>query len=186
MTVSAALAADLAALADALDEPATDIEVVLRSLSEHAGAAVASYLGLSLSVVVDANPVTMTVLVETVDHDTIASSVLVPLSAAGSTIVFYAGQPGAFVDLAADLSWTLGLPLTSIEIDAHLAVPAANAGLTGLADLSVVNQAIGILIGGGLTPAQARAELQRRAQGTAGSMAQAARSVIAGAVDRTD
>lgn len=186
MTVSAALAADLRALTDALGEPGTDIETVLRALGEHARVAVAAYLGFTLSMVVDGTPVTMTVLGETVDHDPIASSVLVPLSTAGSTIVFYAARTGAFVDLAADLSWTLGLPLPAIELDAHLEVPAADAGLTGLTELSEVNQAIGILIGGGLTPARARTELQRRADGSRMSMAEAARAVIAEATNRTD
>ena len=38
-------------------------------------------------------------------------------------IILYAGSPGTFVDLAADLAWLTARPLTDFVLDQHLTVP---------------------------------------------------------------
>ena len=83
-------------------------------------------------------------------------------SKTGSTIIFYAGVPGAFVDLAADLSYSLGLPPGTVVLDEDTAAPLSESGLTGAAESSTVNQAIGVLIDRGYTPATAGAHLRTR------------------------
>jgi hypothetical protein len=99
------------------------------------------------------------------------TSLRLPLSALGNAgllgaLVFYAGNPGAFVDLAADLSFALGLGPDVVALDQDLTPisdPAGLTGLTGLAEMSQVNQAIGILIERGHVPHSARTELHRLA-----------------------
>jgi hypothetical protein len=89
-----------------------------------------------------------------------------------SRVVFYAATPGAFVDLAADLGYALDTPTTTlgaprtpagdtdghghhnpchldghqmIAVDADLPLTVPESGLTGLDELSTINQAIGRL-----------------------------------------
>lgn len=66
-------------------------------------------------------------------------------------VVFYACTAGALVDLAADLGWLLNLR-ADVVLDGHLR-PVEEQGVTsGLAELSVIQQAMGMLIDRGLTP----------------------------------
>ena len=169
MEISAALVADLTSLTDSLDQPDTDLEALLRALADDTRRAVRSYLGLTMTLIVDGYPVTLTAMDEFADPGDIATSALLPLPALcdaepGSVIVFYAGKAGAFVDFAADLSFALGLGLDVIVLDEHLTPPRAVSGLTGLVEMSQVNQAIGILIERGHTPEGARTELHRFAR----------------------
>ncbi len=100
-----------------------------------------------------------------------------------SRVVFYAGIPGAFTDLAADLSHALGgVPVDQrssaadlrdppgprvdghrrvIVLDADLSPLSHASGLIGLAELTVLNLAIGMLIQQGHDIAQARQVLRR-------------------------
>jgi len=57
-------------------------------------------------------------------------------------LVVYAGSPGTFVDLAADLAWLTARPLSDFFLDQHLPAPAGDAA-TNLFEVSVINQAIG-------------------------------------------
>jgi len=160
---SATLVADLKSLTDALDQPGTDLEALLRGLADDARRAVGSYLGLKMTLIVDGHQVTLTAMDELANPGDIATTALLPLPALidaepGSVIVFYAGKAGAFVDFAADLSFTLGLRLDVIVLDEHLTPPHA---VSGLNEMSQVNQAIGILIERGHTPEHARAGLDR-------------------------
>jgi hypothetical protein len=166
--ISAALAADLKSLTDALDQPGTDLEALLRGLADDSRRAVHSFLGLTMTLIVEGYPVTLTAMDEFTEDGDIASSMLLPLPALsnaeqGSLIVFYASRAGAFVDFAADLSFALRLELDALALDEHLTLPVGELGLAGLADMTDVNQAIGILIARGDTPAGARTELHRRA-----------------------
>ena len=76
-----------------------------------------SYRGLRLTVVQHGWPVTLISFAGT-DHQHLGASLRLPLSALDrsfgeeGSIVFYAEKPGAFVDLAADLSYAL-----SVELD---------------------------------------------------------------------
>ena len=102
---------------------------------------------------------------------------------AASGVVLYGSTPGAFVDLAADLGYALGTPTTTpgpsrnpaqdmnghgphnpqgdghkmIAVDADLPMTVPESGLTGLDELSTINQAIGRLIAQGHSPEQADA-----------------------------
>lgn len=74
------------------------------------------------------------------------------------TLVMYAAIAGAWVDLSADLAWLTRGPPQHFIIDRDL--PAAmSADSTALTDASIVNQAMGALIGRGLPPDEATAHL---------------------------
>jgi hypothetical protein len=92
--------------------------------------------------------------------------------------VLYAATPGAFVDLAADLSYALGLDRTHLVLDQHLIAPTAGSGM-GLDTQSAINQAIGVLIGGGHTLESARHELDRLASLDSDDLHRAAQAVLA-------
>jgi hypothetical protein len=78
-------------------------------------------------------------------------------------LILYAGSPGAFVDLAADLAWLTARSLSDFILDQHL-TPAAGSLQEGqLRAASAINQALGVLIGRGYTPQQAHGELDTQA-----------------------
>lgn len=162
MGISGSLATDLAVLTRAVDDPEIDLEALLHAFTTAARLTIASYLGMTMTVAVDGHEVSVTVD----DHDTtpIAASLVIPLTAvssaeAGSTLTLYAGRPGAFVDLAADLSYALGVDHTDLVLDDHLA-PTGSA-VTGLDRHLAINRAIGILLERGHTPESARELLHR-------------------------
>jgi hypothetical protein len=78
-------------------------------------------------------------------------------------LILYAGTPGAFVDLTADLAWLTGRPPGDFVLDQHLSGPARPDTGTYLRTASVINQAIGVLIARGYTPEQAHRELDIQA-----------------------
>ncbi len=80
-------------------------------------------------------------------------------------LIFYAATPGAFVDLTADLAWLTGRPPSEFALDQHLSAPAGSDAATHLRTTSVINQAIGVLIGRGYTPRQAHSKLDTQADG---------------------
>jgi hypothetical protein len=179
VAVSAALVADLKALTDVLDEPGIDLEDLLRAVAVDSQRAVDSYLGLTMTLIIDGYPITLTAM----DPDDIATSLRLPLDVLGeadpgSVLVLYAAKPGAFVDLAADLSFALGLSPNMIILDDDLAPTSDSAGLQGLAEMVQVNQAIGILIERGHLPDSARTELRRLAHHAQTTLHAAAQQLI--------
>jgi hypothetical protein len=78
-------------------------------------------------------------------------------------LILYARTPGTFVDLTADLAWLTGRPPSDFALDQHLSVPAGSDAGTYLRAASVINQAIGVLIGRGYSPGQAHRELDTQA-----------------------
>lgn len=168
MDFSPALTDDLGVLTEALDDQGTDLLAVLDVLADDVSAVIPSFLGLTVRLLLDGNPLTLTAVDERWTFSARASLKL-PLAAltaaVGGTVVLYAANPGAFVDLAADSQRIFGLD-GQVVIDGHLPSPAdpiRPAGITGLRDLSVINRAIGVLIELGHTPSEAHAELRRRA-----------------------
>jgi hypothetical protein len=164
MEIPAALAADLKALTDALDEPGTDLETLLRTLAADARSTVDSFRGLTMRLIIDGYPITLT----TMDPVDVGASLRMPLKALcdvepGSELLLYADKPGAFVDLAADLSYALRLTPDAVILDDDLNPASSPAGIGGLTEMSHVNQAIGILIDQGHLPRNARTELERLA-----------------------
>jgi hypothetical protein len=169
--VNAALAADLGILTAALDEPGTDVAHSLRQLAADATAAVPTFLGLSVTVAGSDPPFTFTVFVEDAAAGDIRTSLRLALSGVGDVrlptvvLVLYAGSPGTFVDLAADLAWLTTRPPSDFVLDQHLPGPAEQCSATGLFEASVINQAVGALIGRGCTPEQAERHLTAEGAG---------------------
>ena len=166
MDISAALAADLALLTQALDDSGIDLEAGLRAFTADVKVAVASFTGMTMTIAFDGHDVSFTVH----DDATIqpATSLLIPLATVtptdpASTLLLYAATPGAFVDLAADLIYALRIEPTALVLDGHFDPRAGSGGITGLDEHSAINQAIGVLIGRGHTPESAQHELQQLA-----------------------
>ena len=171
MKIGAALAADLGILTVALDEPGADVLHSLHQLGVDAQAAVPTYLGLSVTVDGSDPPFTFTT-VEDGAADDVRTSLRLTLPGVGDVraspsvaLILYAGTPGTFVDLTADLAWVTGRPPGDFALDQHLSVPAGSDAGTYLRAASVINQAIGVLIGRGYTPGQAHRELDTHADG---------------------
>jgi hypothetical protein len=170
MTIPAGLAAELDLLTQALDLPDADVAKTLTRLAADSQTAVDTYLGLSVIIIANRSRFDLTVLNGGAQADDIRTSLLIPLSAdvggqnppTSVGVVLYAAKPGAFMDLAADLSWITGRPLGDFRSDEHRALPLSDTP-THLSATSNINQALGVLIGQGCTPEQAERDLHARA-----------------------
>jgi hypothetical protein len=169
MKIGPALAADLGILTAALDEPGANVLHSLHQLGVDARAAVPTYLGLSVTVEGSDPPFTFTT-VEDGAADDVRTSLRLTLPGVSDAraspsvaLTLYAGTPGTFVDLTADLAWLTGRAPSDFALDQHLSVPAGSDAGTYLRAASVINQAIGVLIGRGYTPGQAHQELDTQA-----------------------
>jgi hypothetical protein len=140
---------------------------------------VRSYRGLQLTISQNGFPIVLTGFAHD-GHDghdgAVATSLRVPLTlldssfAEESRIVFYAGTPGAFVDLAADLAFALRDGSTSerldnaaIRLDADPLPRTRGFSMSGLTEMSTIDQAIGAMIVQGHHPDHAHATLRRDA-----------------------
>lgn len=166
------LSDQLDALTDALAHPRTNLQAVVATLADNVTAAVPSFLGLTMTLLQAGRPVTVTAIDADL-ADAAGTSLRLPLerlagAAPGSSVVFYAGQPGAFVDLAADTHYAYGLD-GDVVLDGHLnpltRLAGVHPGVNGSDEMTVINQAIGVLIARGLPPEEADDELLRRAAG---------------------
>jgi len=164
--MAAALAAELGILTAALDEPGVDVAHSLRQLTADAIAAIPSFLGLSGTVDSSDPPFTFTTFVKGAGAGDVRTSLRLALPGVGDdgllpalVVVLYAGSPGSFVDLAADLAWLTTRPFGDFVLDQHLPAPADRGAETSLLDVSVINQAIGVLISQGYTLEQAERHL---------------------------
>jgi hypothetical protein len=168
--ITAAVAADLAALTEALDEPDADLAMLLHQVAADAKFAVGTFVGLTIRVIIGDQPSKLTVFEQGAASGDVKASMLIPMHAimdatrAETTIdlILYARAPGAFTDLAADLAWLAGLDLVDFTLNQHLIVPERDE-VDGLFARSLINQAIGMLIARGSTPEQAERELTARA-----------------------
>ncbi|HYN71447.1 MAG TPA: hypothetical protein VES60_03015 [Nakamurella sp.] len=174
MEMSAGLAADLARLTDALDDSATDLADLVGSLHEAFVVAVPSALGLAFTIraspdlTIRASPAGVTVSTLDGAATAVATSLQVPLGSwtdlePGSAVVFYAAATGALVDLAADLGWLLNIR-AAVVLDGHLQPAQQQGVMSGLAEMSVVQQAVGVLIDRGMIPQAGRDELEHLAR----------------------
>jgi hypothetical protein len=166
------LAAELDLLTQALDMPGTDVAETVMGLAADARTAVDSYLGLSVAITANRSQFDLTVLDERTGSDDIHTSLLIPLATAAGVgrtgpasvaLILYASTPGAFIDLAADLSWITGRTLTEFRLDEHLTHPSDHTDPAPLGTMSAINQALGVLIGRGSSPEQAERDLYARA-----------------------
>jgi hypothetical protein len=143
----------------------------LHRLGVDAQAAVPTYLGLNVTVDRSDPPFTFTTFEEGA-ADGARTSLRLTLPGVGDgwaspsvALTLYARTPGTFVDLAADLAWLTGRPPSDFALDQHLNLPAGSDAGTSLRAASVINQAIGVLIGRGYTPRQAHSRLDTQADG---------------------
>jgi len=100
-------------------------------------------------------------------------------------VVFYAGTPGALVDLAADLQWALHLPAGALLLDRHLTPPSGADPVAGLPEMSVVHRALGALLAQGRTPEAAAADLRTSADRSGTSVLTVAGNLIRELEDRS-
>jgi hypothetical protein len=167
-----------------------DLSDTLMALATVLRSTATSYRGFQLTLVDNQWPVTLTAFDD--GHDApIGTSLRLPLGLVSrrvdgeSRVVFFAGTPGAFTDLAADLSHALGGISVNgrsstannadhrgtrvdghrkvIELDIDLLPASRMSGLTGLAELTVLNRALGLLIQQGHDIEQAHHVLRREA-----------------------
>jgi hypothetical protein len=167
-----------------------DLSDTLMALTTALRSTASSYCGFQLTIVENQWPVTLTAFTD--GHDVpLGTSLRLPLGLVSRTVdgesrvVFYASTPGAFTDLAADLSHALGgIPVDGrsstvnnedhrgthldghrrvIALDIDLPPVSRKSGLAGLAELTVLNRAIGMLIQQGHDIEQAHHALRREA-----------------------
>lgn len=189
MEFNAATAATLSTLTEALDEADTALGQTLRQLIAHVDAAVDSYCGLTTIASIGESHVTITAMQELAETSTVLSSLRIPLGEAHTTphrstghdieLILYATNRGAFVDLAADLSWLTHRDLSEFVLDAHL-VPLPTG--QELRRTSWINQAIGLLVGRGYTPELAAREIGKLATQTEQDRAWSAKHSLPGLV----
>ena len=167
-----------------------DLSDTLVALTTALRSTTTSYCGFRLTIVENQCSVTLAAFTDG-DHEPVGASLRLPLGLVSRTVdgasrvVFYAGTPGAFTDLAADLSHALGgiavngrTPTENhdghrrthldghrrvIELDVDLPPVSRRSGLTGLTELTVLNRAIGILVDQGHDIEQAHHVLRRDA-----------------------
>ena len=114
------------------------------------------------------------------DRAQVLSSLAVPLSALDrqDRLIVRARAAGAFLLLADDLASQLGRA-RRIILDRHLDPPPSGETAAAIfTALSLVDQAIGVLLERGLSPPQARQDLEQRARASGVSVAAAARSLL--------
>lgn len=181
MKVTAAIALQLQLLCDNTDDKSR-LATGLIQLGTIVAAAVPSCVSISvwLAVVGPDAPVTIGIQHGTVGP--VLASLAVPrsLSEPADMVLFQASEAGAFLLLADDLRGLLD-PLLSLRVDEHLQVEidtTAGRLLSAMSELSVVNQAIGILIDRGLLPEEAHAELSRLAARDGTDVAAVSRQIL--------
>jgi hypothetical protein len=186
----AALLAHLQELMASIGEDGHDLDDTLKALTTALRSTAASYRGFQLTLVENHWPVTLTVF--TGGRDVlVGTSLRVPLALVSrkadpeSRVVFFAATAGAFTDLAADLSYVLGrVPIeqqspaaysadrgqkgvdgqpTALQLDSDLPLVVPVSGLTGVAERTVLNRAVGILVDQGHDIEQAHQVLRRNA-----------------------
>lgn len=170
MHITRALSVDLALLTQALDQPEVDLVQTLQQLAADARLAVRSYLGLGLSLTAGDTPFLLAALEENAAPEDIRGSLRMPSpiggvddAEGGCALVLYAARAGAFLDLAADLSWLTGVELSEYPLDQHLSIVAYPSTANTVHTDSVINQAIGVLIGRGHPPDEAHKKLTAQA-----------------------
>jgi hypothetical protein len=188
----AALAAELRLLDEVLDGSAPDLVTTLVRVISEAALAVPSYLGLSVLVRhEDESSLELTTL-DVPRPDRIGTSLRFTLGGdpamgdgriAVIDLVLYAAQPGALVDLAADLAWLTGRQADEFRLDVDLVGPQEGPR-SSLTSWSTVNQARGVLMSGGLTVGESDLELDARAAAASISRSLAAADLLAEVVSR--
>lgn len=171
----------------------------LRLLAAGVARVVPSLCGVLLTVTAAGVDSTIRLAVNGDGSEPVRSSLQLPLSGgtSGGVVVFQASTLRAFDELGRDAVVLLPDGGLGVELDRHLsrttAAPSAGYGATAgsadpagdlalaLSDASLVNQALGVLLGQGFVPVDASTELDRRA-GEAGQSRVAAATEVLEAV----
>lgn len=190
VNIPTALIAELHLLNEALDDAASDIAATLMLLMSEAALTVPSFLGLSVLVTqAPEAPMEITTFEHDPKHQAIGTSLRLRVphdsrtgvqGPASIELILYAAHPGAFVDLAADLTWLTGRPWRDLRVDEDLVGPRRSTDAGSLTSWSVLNQARGVLISTGLTAHEADLELDARASVTGVDRHHVAAELIAG------
>jgi hypothetical protein len=157
----------------------------LDQLSTELARVVPSLLAVSVMLVRLGQAVVVPALASPAGTAAVGASLAVPLSPGppGDVLVLQAAEPGAFLLLADDLAGLLDAD-RPLELDRHLgwspATYAASFALV-LAELEVLNQAIGVLVDrGALDQETALVDLRGRAAATGTTPAAVSRRLLAG------
>lgn len=187
MKLQPRLLADLARLTTALDSSTVDLAQLVDRLSSDIDAAVSAVISIALTVVVDGEYFKVLASTGGTADRVPASSLRLTLADPHDTgaekhLLILSGIPGSLVDFAADVKYSLGLGGDSIELDRHLPGSGEPGSLEpdthALAAVSEMNQAIGVLIAGGRSATEGRAELHRLAAKSGTPTAEIARRTL--------
>ncbi|MFY2788819.1 hypothetical protein [Rhodococcus sp. MALMAid1271] len=187
MKLQPRLLVDLARLTTALDSSTVDLAQLVDRLSSDIDAAVSAVVSISLTVIVDGEYFEVSASTGCSAEHSPASSLRLTLAdphrtGIGKYLLILSGTAGALVDFAADVSYSLGLDGDASVLDEHLPIAGESGqiehGSHALAGVSEVNQAIGVLIAGGRSAAEGRAELHRLAAQTGRPTAEVARRTL--------
>ena len=179
MRITAAVAEQLLLLHEDPDL-ASDLAAALDRLGRDVAVAVPSCLTVSIALARPDDEISVSTTAGAAEPAAVLASLAVPLSAgpAGDLLILRAAEAGAFLLLADDLDGPLRPGHPPIELDKHLSWALA-ASTESVADLRVADQAVGVLVDGGLLPEAARRELQRRASDADTSVAAVSRELLA-------
>lgn len=184
MEITASLAADLALLTAAQYDPAaassTDVAQTIVVFATDVRLAVPSFIGLTITVAErgehgehapDRLVLRVRLLDEHMDADDIGTTLRLSVPTvsqqadrASIQIILYATRPGAFVDMAADVSFLTGSAFDSADLDQHRGMAYERDIMGVIQAESVVGEATGVLIARGHTREQAHAELDVMAE----------------------
>lgn len=183
MAVNRDLDATLSLLTETLDQPHIDLGRAFDDFIAAVEQTVASCSGVTVTLNGPTGPVRMSSGSALSDTRPVRSSLWIRLDSGRSPddeveMVLYGANPGAFVDLAADLAWLLGRPLEEVMLDRHLE-PLASS-IRSVIDRSLMDQAVGVLIAGGWAPQEAQVELTQRAHELGVARWEAAQALLAG------
>lgn len=173
MKLQPRLIEDLATLTESLDCSTVDLARMAGQLAADIDVAVPSVVSISLTVTVDGERFEVSASTSSPHQGAVASSLEVTLagpadSRTAKQLLILSGTSGALVDFAADVGSALGLGEGAAVLDRHLVRGGGTALQPAdpptLADISEVNQAIGVLVASGRTVTEARSELGRLAE----------------------
>jgi hypothetical protein len=178
--ITAAVAEQLLLLHEDL---AGDLAAALDRLGRDVAVAVPSCLTVSIALARPDDEISVSTTAGAAEPAAVLASLAVPLSAGplGDLLILRAAEAGAFLLLADDLDGLLGPGHPPIELDKHLSGPLAASNesvAASVADLRVADQAVGVLVDGGLLPEAARRELGRRASDADTSVAAVSRELL--------
>ncbi|MDJ0359647.1 hypothetical protein [Rhodococcus sp. H29-C3] len=188
MELQRRLIADLFLLTEALDSDTVDLAHLALRLVSDIDDAVSSVVSVSLIITIDGGQFEVAASTEDGNACGAASSLRItlpglPKTSAVAQLVILSGTAGAFVNLAADVTYSLGLAGAAIVLDDRIrhtdkSELTATVVQRTLSAVSVINQAVGVLIESGRTPCEGRAELHRLALQSGSPAIEIARRIL--------